>query len=147
MTDIDPGNALAILFGGDAAAKKAMHKTAVKYAKEEKRLKWVHAPADDFGESWTSIVGDLPAESVNVIQEDPELADVLYVGTDLGVFVSGDGGGHWHSLSTQLPTTPVHDLDIHPREGELVIGTHGRSVFVLDLAPVREWFRGSNDGR
>ena len=103
--------------------------------------------SDDFGGSWTSIVGDLPAESVNVIQEDPELADVLYVGTDLGVFVSGDGGGHWHSLSTQLPTTPVHDLDIHPREGELVIGTHGRSVFVLDLAPVREWFRGSNDGR
>ena len=103
--------------------------------------------SDDFGESWTSIVGNLPAESVNVIQEDPELPDVLYVGTDLGVYVSGRGGGSWHSLSSNLPTTPVHDLDVHPRDGELVIGTHGRSVFVLDLAPVREWLGGENEGK
>jgi photosystem II stability/assembly factor-like uncharacterized protein len=98
--------------------------------------------SEDHGESWTSIVGNLPAESVNVIQEDPESPKILYVGTDLGVYVSGDEGGSWHSLSANLPTTPVHDLDIHPREGELVIGTHGRSAFVLDLEPVRAWFRG-----
>ena len=96
--------------------------------------------SDDSGQSWESIVGNLPAESVNVIQEDPELPDVLYIGTDLGVYVSGNGGGSWHSLGVNLPTTPVHDLDIHPRDGELVIGTHGRSVFVLDLTAVREWF-------
>jgi photosystem II stability/assembly factor-like uncharacterized protein len=100
--------------------------------------------SEDYGESWRSIVGNLPAESINVIQEDPELPEVLYVGTDLGVYVSGDGGATWHSLSTNLPTTPVHDLDVHPREGELVIGTHGRSVFVLELESVRAWFRGGD---
>ena len=96
--------------------------------------------SDDGGESWMSITANLPAESVNVVQEDPELSEVLYVGTDLGVYVSGDGGVTWHSLSANLPTTPVHDLEVHPRDGELVVGTHGRSVFVLDLVPVRRWF-------
>lgn len=94
----------------------------------------------DFGESWTSIRGNLPSESVNVIREDPHDAGVLYVGTDLGVYVSTDGGGTWHSLSVNLPTTPVHDLQIHRRDDELVIGTHGRSVFVLELEHVRPRF-------
>lgn len=96
--------------------------------------------SEDHGASWRDIGGTLPEESVNVIQEDPEHPDILYVGTDLGVWVSGDRGGSWHALSARLPTTPVHDLDVHPRAGELVIGTHGRSVFVLELAPVRAWF-------
>ena len=60
------------------------------------------------------------------------------VGTDLGVYASLDRGESWHSLGKTLPTTPVHDLVVHPRENELVIGTHGRSVFVLDAAPIRE---------
>ncbi|MBT8396469.1 MAG: hypothetical protein KJN92_05870, partial [Gemmatimonadetes bacterium] len=98
--------------------------------------------SDDHGATWTSIAGDLPDESVNAVQEDPVQPDLLYAGTDLGVFVTGDGGSTWHSLSSRLPTTPVHDLDIHEGEGELVIGTHGRSAFVLDLEPVREWFGG-----
>ena len=84
---------------------------------------------------------------VNVVQEDPLMPDVLSVGTDLGVSVSGDGGERWFSLSDRLPTTPVHDLDIHPREGELVIGTHGRSVFVLELAEVRARLRVAPDER
>ena len=94
----------------------------------------------DFGESWTSIRGNLPSESVNVIREDPHDAGVLYVGTDLGVYVSVDYGGTWHSLSANLPTTPVHDLQIHRRDDEMVIGTHGRSVFVLELEHVRPLF-------
>lgn len=97
--------------------------------------------SDDWGETWTSIVGNLPMESVNVIQEDPEVPGLLYVGTDLGVFVSGDEGGTWMSISSTLPTTPVHDLEVHAGADELVIGTHGRSVFVLDLTTVREFFR------
>ncbi|MCK5652065.1 MAG: hypothetical protein KAJ42_11835, partial [Gemmatimonadetes bacterium] len=94
----------------------------------------------DFGETWSSIRGNLPSESVNVIREDPHDAGVLYVGTDLGVYVSVDYGGTWHSLSANLPTTPVHDLQIHRRDDELVIGTHGRSVFVLELEHVRPLF-------
>jgi photosystem II stability/assembly factor-like uncharacterized protein len=93
--------------------------------------------SNDFGATWRSIAANLPGESVNVIREDPRDADVLYVGTDLGVYVSLDRGGTWHSLCTNLPTTPVHDLQIHRRDDEIIIGTHGRSIFVADLGEVR----------
>ena len=89
--------------------------------------------SEDGGESWTAIKGNLPSESVNVIIEDPRDENVLYVGTDLGVYVSLDKGLEWHSLCNSLPTTPVHDLAFHPREFELIAGTHGRSVFVMDV--------------
>ncbi len=94
--------------------------------------------SDDYGETWHSIVANLPAESVNVLGEDPTDPRILYLGTDLGVYVSGDVGKTWHSLSATLPTTPVHDLEVQPRADELVIGTHGRSVFVLELDLMRE---------
>ena len=93
----------------------------------------------DYGATWTSIVGNLPAESINVVREDPRNADVLYVGTDAGVYVSLDQGASWMSLSATLPTTPVHDLVVHPRDDEIVIGTHGRGVFVLDARPIQGW--------
>jgi photosystem II stability/assembly factor-like uncharacterized protein len=93
----------------------------------------------DFGGTWTSIVSNLPAESINVIREDPRNADVLYMGTDAGVYVSLDRGTTWVSLSATLPTTPVHDLVVHPRDDEIVIGTHGRGVFVIDARPIQQW--------
>ena len=89
------------------------------------------------GETWSPIVGNLPAESVNVIREDPQAQDVLYIGTDLGVYVSTNGGARWHSLCNHLPTTPVHDLVVHPRARELILGTHGRSIFVLDVTEIQ----------
>ena len=91
----------------------------------------------DFGKTWTSIATNLPSESINVIREDPQDKNILYVGTELSVYVSLDRGQIWHSLSNHLPTTPVHDLVIHPRENEMVIGTHGRSCFVLDVKPIQ----------
>ena len=91
----------------------------------------------DFGKTWTSIAGNLPSESINVIREDPSDKNILYVGTELSVYVSLDRGQKWFSLSNHLPTTPVHDLVIHPRENEMVIGTHGRSCFVLDIKPIQ----------
>jgi len=93
----------------------------------------------DFGATWTSIAGNLPQESINVVREDPVARDVLYVGTDLGVYASLDRGRTWVSLCAGLPTTPVHDLVIHPRDGEMVVGTHGRSAFVLDVRPIQQW--------
>ena len=93
--------------------------------------------SDDYGKTWKTLAARLPAESVNVIFEDPVNADHLYVGTDLGVYVSTDRGHTWHSLSATLPTTPVHDLFVHPRDPILVIGTHGRSVWALDITKVR----------
>ncbi len=90
----------------------------------------------DFGRTWRSIVSNLPAESINVIKEDPASADILYVGTDGGVYVSLDKGATWQSLCATLPTTPVHDLTVQSRDHVLVAGTHGRSVWVLDVAPI-----------
>jgi hypothetical protein len=91
----------------------------------------------DFGQTWSSIASNLPAESVNVVREDPKKEQILYVGTDMGVYVSINQGKSWHSLCNHLPTTPVHDLVIHPREDEMVIGTHGRSCFILDVKPIQ----------
>ncbi len=94
--------------------------------------------SQDSGKTWKSIVANLPAESINVIAEDPRDKDILYVGTDLGVYATIDGAKTWHSLCGNLPTTPVHDLLVHPRQYELVIGTHGRGVFVLDVKNIKK---------
>jgi photosystem II stability/assembly factor-like uncharacterized protein len=91
----------------------------------------------DYGKTWTSIAGNLPAEPVNVVREDPEKPGILYIGTDLGVYVTLDGGKAWQSLCNGLPAAAVYDMVVHPRDGELVAGTHGRSIFVLDVKPIR----------
>ncbi len=93
---------------------------------------------DDAGKTWRDIGRGLPASPVNVVREDPENAEVLYVGTDRGVYVSLDRGGSWTSLQQNLPNVPVHDLIVHPRERELVAGTHGRSAWIVDVLPVQE---------
>jgi len=92
----------------------------------------------NYGKNWESIASNLPSESINVIREDPTNQDILYVGTDLGVYVSLDRGNKWHSLCNNLPTTPVHDLSVQALKKELICGTHGRSVFVLNIDPIQE---------
>ncbi len=92
----------------------------------------------DYGQSWESIRANLPDEAVNVIREDPYNPHVLYVGTDLGVFVSLDDARNWQVLSTGIPISPAHDLVIHPRDRELVVGTHGRSIYVMNVMPIQE---------
>lgn len=93
---------------------------------------------DNSGERWQDISANLPEEAVNVIREDPVNENVLYAGTDRGVYVSLDGGGEWSALGSELPNVPVHDLVVHPRERELVAGTHGRSIWIVDVLPVQE---------
>ncbi|MCU0645700.1 MAG: glycosyl hydrolase [bacterium] len=92
----------------------------------------------DYGKSWESIRSNLPDEAVNVVREDPYNPHVLYVGTDMGVFVSLDDAKTWHVLQTGIPISPAHDLVIHPRDRELVIGTHGRSIYVMNVMPIQE---------
>jgi photosystem II stability/assembly factor-like uncharacterized protein len=88
---------------------------------------------DNFGESWRK-VGELPAGApVHVVREDPANAAVLYVGTETGVLVSLDAGLSWERLG-KLPTVPVYDLAIQESYRELVIGTHGRGIFILDIS-------------
>ena len=90
----------------------------------------------DFGQTWQSIGDGLPVETIYALVEDPEHGGVVYVGTLLGVYVTLDGGATWASLSHGLPAVPVFDMQIHSRDHELVIATHGRSVFVLDVGPI-----------
>lgn len=92
----------------------------------------------DTGRTWHSIAGNLPMEAVNVITEDPDDADVLYAGTDLGVYASRDRGGHWESLSATLPSTPIMDLTVQRRAHDLVAASYGRGAWILDLAPIRD---------
>lgn len=91
----------------------------------------------DFGSTWEDISSDIPAGPVNVIREDPEEKEILYLGTDVGVYVSKDAGRSWEVLG-DLPCTYVHDLAIHPRENMIIVATHGRGMFVLDTNPVNQ---------
>jgi len=92
----------------------------------------------DGGKSWTPITKGLPDGAiVHAVREDPAKPGLLYAGTEQGVFVSFDDGGHWQTLQLNLPATPIHDLVI--RGDDLVAATHGRSFWILDdLAPLRQ---------
>jgi photosystem II stability/assembly factor-like uncharacterized protein len=90
----------------------------------------------DQGHTWTSIMGNLPPEPINVIREDPTHRGMLFVGTDMGVYVSFDDGGSWETLHGGLPNTPVHDLLVQARDNDLVIATHSRGAWVLPLRTV-----------
>ncbi len=89
----------------------------------------------DFGTTWKDISSNIPAGPVNVIREDPGDKNILYLGTDVGVYVSKDGGQQWEVLG-DLPCTYVHDMAIHPRDNMIIIATHGRGMFVLDADPI-----------
>ena len=92
----------------------------------------------DHGATWTSITGDLPdGGSVQVIREHPRQPNLLFVGTEFGVYFTIDGGTHWTQLKSGLPGVPVHDIQIQARANDLVLGTHGRGIYILDdLTPL-----------
>jgi photosystem II stability/assembly factor-like uncharacterized protein len=94
--------------------------------------------SENLGRHWRSIRANLPAEAINVIQEDPVNPDLLYVGSDRGVYASFDRGGSWQAFDAGLPNVPVHDLVVHPRDRRIVVGTHGRSVWIADALPLQE---------
>ena len=93
---------------------------------------------DDYGQTWTSLAGDLPDEPVNVIREDHKNPNLLFLGTAKGIYVSLDAGSTWSSIRNNLPNIPVHDLAIHPRENDLIVGTYGRSFWIADISPLQE---------
>jgi len=92
----------------------------------------------DSGKTWQSLAAGLPAEPVNVVREDPKARHLLYLGTDTGVFVSLNRGATWTAMTGGLPRVAVQDLVVEPRWGDLVVGTHGRSLFVAEAAPLRK---------
>ncbi|MBV8281955.1 MAG: hypothetical protein JO347_07825, partial [Candidatus Eremiobacteraeota bacterium] len=88
---------------------------------------------DDYGATWRSIAGDLPPDQfVRAIRQDPKNSNVLYAGTNRGVFVTLDGGAHWHSLRLNMPASAIYDLEIQPEANDLVVAAHGRGVWILD---------------
>jgi photosystem II stability/assembly factor-like uncharacterized protein len=95
----------------------------------------------DFGKTWKSIRGDLPDRAwwTHVIREDPRNRNLLYVGTEAGVWASWNRGVNWVSLRGALPVTPVRDMQIHPRDNDLLLATHGRGLYILDdLTPLQQ---------
>ncbi|WP_017731368.1 WD40/YVTN/BNR-like repeat-containing protein [Nafulsella turpanensis] len=93
--------------------------------------------SDDYGQNWEEIQGNLPDEAVNVLIEDPVNPSLLYAGTDHGAYISMNRGDKWHPI-TDLPNVAVYDMVVHPRENELVIGTHGRSIYIMDVKPLQK---------
>ena len=93
----------------------------------------------DFGQTWTSIAANLPEGNVNVVKEDPKNPNLLYAGTEYGFFISRTGGKDWKKFMTGLPTVRVDDVLVHPRDNDLVLATHGRSIWILDdITPLQQ---------
>ena len=90
------------------------------------------------GLDWEALSGKLPAEPLNVLAEDPDDEDILYLGSDRGPYVSTDAGSSWTSLQGNLPTVPVFDIFIHRRDKVLFLATYGRGVYVLPLAEIKK---------
>lgn len=95
----------------------------------------------DAGQRWTSITGDLPeGRVVRTLRQDPKNPELLYLGTEIGFFISLNGGNNWTELKNNMPTVAFNDLVIHPTENDLVLATHGRGVWILDnLSPLQEF--------
>jgi photosystem II stability/assembly factor-like uncharacterized protein len=96
----------------------------------------------DQGANWQKIGNDLPIEPMNVIKEDPTNENILYVGGDHGAYVSLDMGKSFMTLGG-LPVVPVHDIIVHPRENEMIIATHGRSIYKTDVEPLQKMVDGN----
>ena len=89
--------------------------------------------SDDYGRTWTRLGTDLPKEPVNVVLDDPLMEDLLYVGTDHGLYLSLDRGETFMRMDGGMPDAPVHDVKMQADAKDLVVGTHGRSIFVADV--------------
>jgi photosystem II stability/assembly factor-like uncharacterized protein len=99
---------------------------------------------NDFGKTWTSVAGNLPSSTgaARVIREDPTNANLLFIGTEFGAYVSFDRGQQWELFGSNFPRVRVDDMKIHPREHDLIIATHGRALWILDdITPLEQMTR------
>ena len=93
--------------------------------------------SEDAGLNWTSISKGIPMSAVNAIAEDPVNADLLYVGTDNGAYVSFNRGASWEAFSSGLPSVAIHDIKVQPDANDLLLGTHGRSIYKANISPLQ----------
>jgi len=101
--------------------------------------------SEDAGASWKSLGEGIPASPVNVIAEDPVNPNLLYLGTDNGAYVSFDRGTSWEAFAANLPQVAVHDIKVQPEYNDLLLGTHGRSIYKTDVAPLQAMNTGLMD--
>ena len=97
--------------------------------------------SENLGKTWTSISANLPNDPANVIIEDPLFEDILYAGCYRGVYISINRGKTWQLLGKNLPAVSVADLIIQERENDLIVGTHGRGIYYLNLDPIHEAYQ------
>lgn len=103
---------------------------------DHKPYVWV---TTDYGKSWKFIAGNLPPGNVNVIREDPKSRNLLYLGTEQALYVSLNGGQEWKRFMTGLPTVRIDDIVVHPRDNDLIAGTHGRGIYIVDdITPLQQ---------
>ncbi|WP_092206748.1 VPS10 domain-containing protein [Bizionia echini] len=94
--------------------------------------------SQDYGKTWRNMASNMPMSPVNVIQEDPKNENILYVGTDNGTYISFNQGDSWEAFSKGLPAVAIHDLVVHPEANDLILGTHGRSLYTANMEPVQK---------
>lgn len=94
--------------------------------------------SNDYGKTWRDMSSNVPASPVNVIKEDPANENILYLGTDNGAYVSFNQGQSWEAFSKGLPNVAVHDMAVQPDAKHLLLGTHGRSIYKTDIAPLQQ---------
>ncbi|HVZ20873.1 MAG TPA: hypothetical protein VG871_07420, partial [Vicinamibacterales bacterium] len=94
----------------------------------------------DYGATFQSLTNDLPQDgNVQVVREDPKNKELLYVGTEFGLYVSLDGGRHWEPFMNNYPTVRTDDILVHPRDNDLIVASHGRSVWIADdITPLEQ---------
>ena len=98
----------------------------------------------DYGKTWESVKGDLPEDVTNIIIQDPEVPEILYAGLDNGTFISFNDGNNWHLLN-EIPNVASYTMLVHPRDLDLVVATHGRSIFVTDVKPLHKVAKNIDD--
>ena len=93
--------------------------------------------SENYGDSWKAINGNIETEAVNVVIQDLSVPEILFMGTDHGSYISLNAGTSW-DLVPQVPNVASYDMVIHPRDHDLIIGTHGRSIYVMPVEPIRK---------
>ncbi|AMC12236.1 glycosyl hydrolase [Lutibacter profundi] len=101
--------------------------------------------SEDYGKTWKNIQSNLPNSPINVVREDSTDENILYLGTDEGVFVTFNKGENWQQFTKGLPIVPVHDLAIQKKAKDLVIGTHGRSIYKADITALQKYNKIKNN--
>jgi photosystem II stability/assembly factor-like uncharacterized protein len=152
QVSVDGGTTFTNVVGAVQGVPKETHVSRVEASHFDRNTAYVtfdghrtddHKPyvfkTTDLGKTWTSISSNLPDGNVNVIREDPKNRNLLYLGTEYAFYVSLNGGREWKRFMNGLPTVRIDDILVHPRDNDLIVGTHGRSIWIIDdITPLQQ---------